>query len=71
MKRLTIIILAFFLAACAPKPNLPGVSTAEGTIYDPIIVVKHDDQRNVTCWVYIGDRQGGLFCMTDKEIYGY
>ena len=69
MKHLTLIIFAFFLSACAPPPSL-GDSTADNTIYDPVVVVQHDDQRSVTCWVYMGDRAGGIFCMTDREING-
>ncbi len=65
MKRLVLVIFAFFLAACAPPGGSPIYPSSSQAVF-----VWHDDEHSVTCWVFDGDRSGGIFCMTDREING-
>lgn len=37
---------------------------------DDRIKVWHDDQRKVTCWVYVGYKRGGLSCIPDSQLAG-
>jgi len=37
---------------------------------DALVIVYHDDLRNVTCWIYDGYNAGGMVCMTDRQIEG-
>lgn len=65
MKVLTMVI-AFMLtlSGCEPyAPAQPNIK-AYGATH---IEVWHDDQRDVTCWLY-GDTNGGISCLPDAVL---
>ena len=34
----------------------------------PEVSVWHDDQRNVTCWLFWAYRKGGISCLPDSQL---
>lgn len=60
MKRL-LMLAVLAVAACTTT----GPGGAPVTVDDGNIRVYHDDQRGVTCWVYVLQ---GISCLADKTL---
>ncbi len=66
MKRFILVLMVFLLLlavvmACAPEGK---------RIVDDVSIIKwHDDELNVTCWIYEdGGSSGGMSCIADWEL---
>jgi hypothetical protein len=65
------LLVITLLGGCTPATGVPadsGVIVLVGR-YGFISVV-HDNIRDVTCWVWSVDRQGGISCLPDRELGG-
>lgn len=63
MKVLAALVLPLVLAGCdAEKLKQPREK-----LLATQITIWHDDQRQVTCWLY-GGSNGGISCLPDGEI---
>ncbi|MCF5726053.1 hypothetical protein K3H43_01440 [Aeromonas veronii] len=72
MKKSIILLCAALLGGCiehaqsdTDQPKEQQVSKLSN---DDRIRVWHDDQRHVTCWVYLGYKRGGLSCIPDDQL---
>lgn len=72
MKKSIILLCAALLGGCIehdqsdveqPKAQEVGQLSSLDRVR-----VWHDDQRHVTCWVYIGYQRGGLSCIPDSQL---
>ena len=70
MKWIGVAVFIIFLMGISTScvSDWPGKSPLENS--DAIVIVYHDDLRNVTCWIYDGYNAGGMVCMTDRQIEG-
>lgn len=73
MKKSIILICAALLGGCIEHAQSDNKQLKEpqqvGQISnDDRIKVWHDDQRRVTCWVYLGYKRGGLSCIPDSQL---
>lgn len=74
MKKTIILLCCALLGGCiehaqsgSEKPKDQQVGRLDN---DDRIKVWHDDQRQVTCWVYVGNKRGGLSCIPDSQLAG-
>ncbi len=67
MSKAKIVIFCVFaiwlLAGCAPGDQIVGNGASS-------IHIWHDDNRNVTCWIYSDSvvKAGGISCLPDNEV---
>ncbi|MCP1601440.1 hypothetical protein J2S82_003397 [Aeromonas caviae] len=72
MKKSIILLCAALLGGCI-QPAQGDEKTPQEVRHlkrDFRIFVWHDDQRRVTCWVYIGNQEGGISCLPDGQLSG-
>ena len=69
MKRLAWIIVISLLAACQNTQSANLEAEPIGTD-SQVIFTYHDDERDVTCWVYSERYRaaGGISCIPDHEL---
>lgn len=76
MKRLVVLITLLLLAGCVPvmEDNKDVQLTPIGDSHyvggGNSVIVYHDVQRGVTCYVLIGGYRGGISCLPDRELGG-
>lgn len=74
MKQAIILLCCALLGGCIEHAQSgseqPKEQQVETIGNDIPIGVWHDDKRQVTCWVYVGYRRGGLSCIPDSQLVG-
>lgn len=74
MKKAIILLCCALLGGCIEHAQSGVQQESEQSVgklsNDDRIKVWHDDQRKVTCWVYIGYKRGGLSCIPDSQLAG-
>ncbi|WP_071912794.1 hypothetical protein [Aeromonas sp. SCS5] len=74
MKQAIILLCCALLGGCIEHAQSgseqPKEQQVETIGNDISIGVWHDDQRQVTCWVYFGYQLGGLSCIPDSQLAG-
>lgn len=74
MKKCIILLCCAMLGGCIEHAQSgseqPKEQQAGKLDNDDRIKVWHDDQRQVTCWVYVGYKRGGLSCIPDSQLAG-
>lgn len=69
MKKSIILLCAALLGGCIEQTHSQQEPQQVGKLSnDDRIKVWHDDQRHVTCWVYLGYKRGGLSCIPDSQL---
>lgn len=76
-----IIVVSILVAGCIQPPHYNTteekvykykeyneyMTLISGDEYSTVIVV-HDDERNVTCWIYKDGYAGGISCIPDSQL---
>ncbi|MEN3760261.1 hypothetical protein [Aeromonas veronii] len=74
MKQAIILLCCALLGGCIEHAQSGSQEPKEQQVgkldNDDRIKVWHDDQRKVTCWVYVGYKRGGLSCIPDSQLAG-
>ncbi len=68
-KIMAIIILIIIIAGCVENANANNDDKKihEFTYVNRYVGIMHDDERNVTCWVYAHGYGEGISCLPDKQ----
>jgi hypothetical protein len=64
---LMMLFSALLLASCMPPSTLNTDANDTG-YFEYGVNVWHDDERNVTCWIFVGLERGGISCIPDWQL---
>lgn len=64
MKKLCVVFALVFMLTSCTMPE--GSSSGPGL--GSSITIWHDDDRNVTCWIYDAIHRGGISCLPDSQL---
>lgn len=69
IRKILILTVVVWFVACGGQPPTPSPSAPAFTVGTEGSVHRfHDDEYNVTCWVYTGYKQGGISCIPDTQL---